>query len=168
MREKIRILEGIYGAGSDAQASTNDDHHGVNNGDTSVDADTTRTGDKSNSEFGTHPHASRTDRRFAPQHGSRGNVENDTAVAGKDEGEDMTGSRDEDPQSGSQRTGSKNSGSDVEAVGDHDDAEKGRLAEGGEVAGVEAGVDEWLISYNRRLKSELERLRVRAREAEDR
>lgn len=45
--------------------------------------------------------------------------------------------------------------------------------EGGEAAAAEggdgdAGVDAWLISYNRRLKSELGRLRERARQAEDR
>ncbi|CAN0459680.1 unnamed protein product, partial [Hapterophycus canaliculatus] len=32
---------------------------------------------------------------------------------------------------------------------------------------ADAGVDAWLISYNRRLKSELERLRERTRQAED-
>lgn len=41
----------------------------------------------------------------------------------------------------------------------------GGEGEGGEGDG---GVDAWLISYNRRLKSELERLRERTRQAEDR
>lgn len=49
----------------------------------------------------------------------------------------------------------------------------GKFPAGGGEAGAEegegdAGVDAWLISYNRRLKNELERLRGRTRKAEDR
>lgn len=52
----------------------------------------------------------------------------------------------------------------AEVLGD-DDASASQPGNGDAYA--DAGVDAWLISYNRRLKKELERLRGRARQAEE-
>lgn len=197
MREKIRILEGIWGGGGDdqeadrtadrepdrkagpsetARKNAEDDH-----GSDTLDDDNTRDeevqGERKNPsrshKAGTgtarpgvstptsaDPHTMTTTTSASEE--KHGDCNSELPRETKAE-ERKTGSE-KDPQ----RTGSKSGSLRVELV----DGEAVRTAEaegggGGEMR-EDAGVDAWLISYNRRLKTELERLRGRTRQAEER
>ncbi|CAN0188592.1 unnamed protein product, partial [Ectocarpus sp. 8 AP-2014] len=142
MREKIRILEGIWG---DADVEEGDEGEWVGSmkGHVSTGGEGAAGGER------THPHspspaAAEGVVEEGPQHG---------AVA---EGE------------GSGVGGDCNRALESEgASGKLEGAVVGEM-ESGREGGGDAGVDAWLISYNRRLKNELERLRERTRQAEER
>eukprot|EP00903_Cladosiphon_okamuranus_P006725 g6562.t1 len=152
MREKIRILEGIWGDGAGdgdgkaEQAAGPPGRGDRRQGGAAVERDT---GDGVNPDSEAGAGAETTAAR-------QGESEGDRSRHSDRPGEDSSGGG-----------GGGESGDVGASGGGGTGADGGRVAarEGGE---GDAGVDAWLISYNRRLKSELERLRERTRQAEDR
>lgn len=151
MREKIRILEGIWGEDDDNNNNRPTEKRGQRRGVT----DRRRTANTRKQE-GT---PGETVELSVREERSR-----------KRDGEPRDGDSVVDEEEGVSREG-ESSGAAPEA-GHAGEDEKGSVevedGEGEGERGGDAGVDAWLISYNRRLKGELERLRGRTREAEDR
>lgn len=159
MREKIRILEGIWGDGD------ND-----NDGDD---------GDGSNKPT-ENPGQRRgfTDRRHTAKREQKGTPGGETVDSPAQEDPSRHhGGETHDVDSavvgdkGGASRGDESSGAATgREAGREDEEERGLVEDGGGEGGGggDAGVDAWLISYNRRLKGELERLRGRTRQAEDR
>ena len=146
MREQIRILEGIWG-------------------DEPVPASTTSHGDETPEKNGPRPRRnearSEGHRRLADivdRVGEREPRTENAARSSEADGGDGPGGAETDEGKGKKIC-------DGEGGDDPEAGDRG-LREGGQEG--EGGVDAWLISYNRRLKSELERLRGRARQAEER
>eukprot|EP00752_Nemacystus_decipiens_P009555 g8535.t1 len=145
MREKIRILEGIWGDSSPGdEAGAGPATSRGNRGQRSSEQDVGETPDQPDPDVGTtaaeQVGGSGGDR---PRHGDR---PEDSGGGGESEGKGVAAS----------------AAGGVGVEGGEAAAGEGREREG------DAGVDAWLISYNRRLKGELERLRERTRQAEDR
>ncbi|CAM9567605.1 unnamed protein product [Ascophyllum nodosum] len=145
-RKQIRILEGIWG-------------------DEPVPASTTSHGDETPEKNGPRPRRnearSEGHRRLADivdRVGEREPRTENAARSSEADGGDGPGGAETDEGKGKKIC-------DGEGGDDPEAGDRG-LREGGQEG--EGGVDAWLISYNRRLKSELERLRGRARQAEER
>lgn len=142
MREKIKILEGIWGDGGSSGEA----------GDPTpiLSASVQRERGSGSQQHGGSKEAP------GGRHADDGS---DTAGGAGD----MHG---DDPSVGDDRPGRDDSPGDGNegAPGRDDDAEATNQG----LVDADAGVDAWLISYNRRLKNELERLRERTRQAEDR
>ncbi|CAM9923058.1 unnamed protein product, partial [Ectocarpus sp. 4 AP-2014] len=142
MREKIRILEGIWGD-ADVDEGGEGEWVGSTKGGVSTGGEGAAGGER------THPHSP------SPA-AAEGGVEEGPQHGGVAEGEGSGVGGDCDRALESEGVSGKLDGA---VVGK---AESGRRGGGG------GGVDAWLISYNRRLKNELERLRERTRQAEER
>ncbi|CAM9685048.1 unnamed protein product [Scytosiphon promiscuus] len=142
MREKIKILEGIWGDGSPEEGGAST---------LSLSGSTRGEGEGGRHiEEGSQPQ---------PQHGGR-KASTSTSPGGEKSGDgggtagargDIDGDDGGGPGAKEEEAGGDYAAATQEGTGDAD-----------------AGVDAWLISYNRRLKNELERLRERTRKAEDR
>ncbi|CAM9488014.1 unnamed protein product [Ectocarpus sp. 12 AP-2014] len=142
MREKIRILEGIWG---DADVDEGDEGEwvGSTKGRVSTGGEGAAGGER------TQPHSP------SPA-AAEGGVEEGPQHGGVAEGEGGGVGGDCDRALESAGVSGK---LDCAVVGEAESARRG---------GEDGGVDAWLISYNRRLKNELERLRERTRQAEER
>ena len=148
MREKIRILEGIWGDGAGAEGDAGP-ASGGGRGRSGVAAG------QDAGEKAAQPEPEAEETSAVRDEGSQGERPRHSDRPGKDSGGGGGGGVEgEGEDVGASTTG----GAEVEGG-------KAAATEGG---GGDAGVDAWLISYNRRLKSELERLRERTRQAEDR
>lgn len=179
MREKIRILEGIWGdaggVGSEGGAGMTrrqDRRQGdaVDEGEAGQEIDrdpthqpatTTAEARGGGREGGLGGERLQRGERLRAEDGS----ESGTARGGGGGGDRDLGAGDDG--GGADGQPGDRSGVSGGAVSTGAEAEGGEV-EPGEEDGRDAGVDAWLISYNRRLKNELERLRERTRQAEDR
>lgn len=141
MREKIRILEGIWGDDTDVDEGDEGEWARSAKGRVSTGGERAVEGER------THPHPP------SAAAAAEGCGEEGSQHA-KGEGSGVGGDGDRAPES--------------EGVSGKSEGAVVREAETGRGGGGDAGVDAWLISYNRRLKNELERLRERTRQAEDR
>ncbi|CAM9495794.1 unnamed protein product [Ectocarpus sp. 6 AP-2014] len=142
MREKIRILEGIWGD-ADVEEGDEGEWAGSMKGPVSTGGEGAAGGER------THPHSP------SPA-AAEGGVEEGPQHGGVAEGEGSGVGGDRDRALESEGASGKLEGAMVGTT------------ESGREGGGDAGVDAWLISYNRRLKNELERLRERTRQAEER
>lgn len=168
MREKIRILEGIWGddsGGDEPGTAGASGHKGQRQtGGTAGEPDTTASEEEGDGRGRTHSAdaaaVAATGLREGGPEGERSQPSGSRGSRG-DRGSDGDGSG---PVSGDGGGGGDLGGSTADAgvEGGGEAEETGGRGEG------DAGVDAWLISYNRRLKKELERLRERTRQAEDR
>lgn len=160
MREQIRILEGIWGGDPDEPTNALDGHETPDLGASKWTV-LTKGGDSE----------PKLDTRNRAQSEGCGGVVDPVEYGG--EGESQTGNA-----SGSSRAGGSSGTGGESMITEGEGADSGErvgsLAEevAGNVEGREGGrvkgVDAWLISYNRRLKNELQRLRNKARLAEER
>lgn len=144
MREKIKILEGIWG-----------DDPAEAQGDPSTPTLSTSTG----RELG--PGA-----EVGSQKTPEG-VHADDGGGTADGRGDPHGDKGGKPDAGGSRSGRDSAAGSGNGGGPGGDDGDAAAVDQGNGDG-DAGVDAWLISYNRRLKNELERLRERTRQAEDR
>lgn len=160
MREQIRILEGIWGGDPDEPANALHGHGTPDRGGSEWTV-LSKGGDS----------GPETDKKNRAQSEGRGGVVD--AVEQGGEGEARIGNT-----SGSSKAGDRGitegEGTDSGERGTHEGMNErvGNLAEetagNDEEGGRGTEVDAWLISYNRRLKNELQRLRNKARLAEER
>lgn len=154
MREKIRILEGIWG-------------DGASGGEAEQAAGPPSRGDRR--QGGAAVKRGTGDGVDHPDSEEAGTGAETTAAAREGGlGGERSRHSDRPRKDSSGGGGGEGERGDVgasEAGGAGVDGGKAEAREGGE---GDAGVDAWLISYNRRLKSELERLREKTRQAEDR
>lgn len=148
MREQIRILEGIWGGDPDEPVNA---LHGHGTLEWTVLTKTdTRNGARSEGRGGVVG---------TVEHGGEGESRVENASGSSNAG-DRGITEGEGTDSGERGT---HEGMD-ERVGSLAEEAIGNVEEGGRGTGVDA----WLISYNRRLKNELQRLRTKARLAEER
>lgn len=172
MREKIRILEGIWGddteghdGGTESSGATSRRQQELLR--PSPEGSQARGGRKMDDSTGSNEHPVDANRVLTLGQAGKGTrVETgDTEKGGDNETADQE-ENDEHrhhAQAGHRApTGRKTE----DSVGEHEEGEGGCGDEGvDEERG--RGIDAWLISYNARLKRELERLRVRTRQAEE-
>lgn len=171
MRDKIRILEGVWD-------DTGPDSGGDSDGDDEGHAEGRRSGPQPQAADGGSSPLEGT-RPKGVGHGEVGKYGGggaETAVAGpvagpeqSDEDEDA----DDDTWGAAFDEGEKEEDSGVaDPGGSRAEEAPSRRKAGGDKPGTgderDHGLDTWLISYNARLKKELDRLRVRATQAEDR
>ncbi|CAM9628987.1 unnamed protein product [Pylaiella littoralis] len=177
MREKIRILEGIWG---DAGGVGNEGGAGMTRRQDrrQGDVDQGEAGQETDRDPTHQPATTTAEARGGGREGGLGGerLQRGERLRAEDGSESGTarggGGGDRDLGAGDDGGGADGQPGDRSGVSGGA-ASTGAEAEGGEVEpgeedGRDAGVDAWLISYNRRLKNELERLRERTRQAEDR
>lgn len=179
MREKIRILEGIWGGGSGARGGQGgrDEPEGFGDGDGDGGDAMRRRSRQATSQRSLHVGD------LGAQGDEDEHEEDEEDVIPWEDDQEEEGEEDKDqiPAKGDVAGGDDDagaSGSPAEKRVETMEACSERTGPEGEKNGAEQeeesrkeredGLDAWLISYNARLRKELERLRVRAREAEER